>query len=265
MGDGADFMEGWEGSKTVCFRCHGKGHWAKDCPQVAAGLIGEDDEEEPEPAAAPVGGRAPPPPPMPPMWASGSGSLPSQITVPEEPAAPLPRGPLPPLDLDVAALCAPAALEAALLTHFGFSSFRGLQVPTIQRVLRGESCLSIMPTGKLWWESSSFLSFFGWEHTAWRFRPPLGASPSPLRTRTHFSASLLLCTAGMGKSLCYQLPALLLPGLTLVVSPLVALMHDQVRAAPKDLNPAMLWGGQAPLEARRVLAEVQVRYKLGIG
>ncbi|MCD1025446.1 MULTISPECIES: DNA helicase RecQ [Enterococcus] len=72
-------------------------------------------------------------------------------------------------------------LTQLLKEKFGYESFRAGQLELIQKVLKNENVLGIMPTGG-------------------------------------------------GKSICYQLPALLLDGLTLVVSPLISLMKDQVDA-----------------------------------
>ena len=75
-------------------------------------------------------------------------------------------------------------IELEALRHFNFDQLRSGQVETIATILRGESILTVMPTGA-------------------------------------------------GKSFCYQLPALILPHATLVISPLIALMKDQVDGLPK--------------------------------
>ena len=65
---------------------------------------------------------------------------------------------------------------------------------------------------------------------------------------------------GGGKSLCYQVPALLLPGLTLVISPLISLMKDQVSALTSAGVPAaFLNSSQSEEEAREVWQGIQRR------
>ena len=106
-------------------------------------------------------------------------------------------------------------LEAALKTHFGFSTFKTGQMDAVGACLSGGDAVVIMPTGS-------------------------------------------------GKSLCYQLSALMLEGVTLVVSPLIALMKDQVDAlTARDLPATFLNSSLGWDEMRRRLdAMASGAYKL---
>jgi len=70
--------------------------------------------------------------------------------------------------------------------------------------------------------------------------------------------SLVLMPTGGGKSLCFQLPALKLSGITLVISPLIALMKDQVDNLNNKQIPAeFLNSTLTVVEKRSVIEKVK--------
>jgi ATP-dependent DNA helicase RecQ len=74
---------------------------------------------------------------------------------------------------------------------------------------------------------------------------------SPNSTGTEPLRQVVLLPTGFGKSLCFQLPALLLPRPTVVVYPLLALMEDQRRRLDSlGIACALFRGGQTPEERR---------------
>jgi ATP-dependent DNA helicase RecQ len=86
------------------------------------------------------------------------------------------------------------------------------------------------------------------------FRPPQDAI---VKTLLEHRDLLVVLPTGGGKSICFQLPALLQTGLTLVVSPLVALMENQVQELrEKSLPAATLHSQMPPPQRRRTLQAI---------
>jgi ATP-dependent DNA helicase RecQ len=96
------------------------------------------------------------------------------------------------------------------------------------------------------------------------FREFLDAQEEVITAITGGADALVVMPTGGGKSLCYQLPALLLEGTTVVVSPLIALMKDQVDALQRrGISATLINSSLTPAEQReRIQALARGEFKL---
>ncbi len=117
-----------------------------------------------------------------------------------------------------------------------------LSVPPIVRIERRNNTLQPHSLLKKYWGYDSF-------------RPLQEDAVDALLNRRDV---LLILPTGGGKSLCFQLPALALPGTAVVISPLLALMKDQVDACNSQGIPAVCLSSMATTEENRA-AMRQVR------
>lgn len=75
--------------------------------------------------------------------------------------------------------------------------------------------------------------------------------------------TLLVAPTGQGKSLCYALPAALMDGICLVVSPLISLMQDQLRQLPPKIPAATLSGSMTVAQMALIVDDImRGRYKV---
>ena len=102
-----------------------------------------------------------------------------------------------------------------------------------------------------------FREIWGYE----KFRPPQGEI---INTLLQGKDALVVLPTGGGKSICFQLPALLQRGLTIVVSPLVALMENQVAQLQELGLPGALLHGEISSSQRKTTLEAIARQKLSL-
>ncbi|KAF9969477.1 hypothetical protein BGZ73_008151 [Actinomortierella ambigua] len=103
-----------------------------------------------------------------------------------------------------------------------------------------------------WSDRLALLAKTHWNITSWRLQQ-LKAMNAALDGRDVY----VIMPTGGGKSLCYQLPALLTPGITLVVSPLVSLIRDQaLHLKEADVGVGMLTASTSKEETKRIMDEM---------
>lgn len=102
---------------------------------------------------------------------------------------------------------------------------------------------------------AAFKNIWGYDD----FRFPQGEI---IRSLLEKQDALIVLPTGGGKSICFQLPALLQTGLTLVISPLVALMENQVQELHQLNLPAALLHSELPTRQRRQTLQALERQQL---
>jgi ATP-dependent DNA helicase RecQ len=114
-----------------------------------------------------------------------------------------------------------------------------------------------MPSAK---QASAAISLQPLKHTLRKvfnfagFRP---GQEAVIQSILHGRDTLAIMPTGAGKSLCYQLPALHLPGMTVVVSPLISLMKDQVdKLNELGVNASQLNSGLSRREQTEALSDL---------
>ncbi|MCG8368416.1 MAG: RecQ family ATP-dependent DNA helicase [Pseudanabaenales cyanobacterium] len=114
---------------------------------------------------------------------------------------------------------------------------------------------TITSTAAVSWQTvrAAFQQIWGYED----FRPPQGEVIQALLAQRD---ALIVMPTGGGKSICFQLPALLQAGLTLVISPLVALMENQVEELRQRRLPAALLHSElAPYQRAQILRTLEAQ------